>query len=88
MWKCCIFTLSKAMAVDAVVISPHMQADLQLRNAQLEEEKQQRQGGAPPGTLHDKQMQCLSIPLKPLVVESSGKCLLEQMHAGLATSFV
>lgn len=75
-----------SVAVAAVVLTSHMQADLQLRNVQLEEEKQQRQGGAWPGTLHDKQMQCLNIPLKPLVVESSGRCLLEQMHAALAIS--
>ena len=76
------------MAVAAVVIFLHMQADLQLRNAELQEEKQQQKAGALPGTLHDKQMQCLNIPLKPLVVESSGESLIEQVHGVLATSLV
>ena len=51
------------------------QADLQVHNARLEEQAQERKGETLPSMLHpdNKRMQCLSVPLKPLVVESSGK---------------
>ena len=72
----------------AVAILLHMQADLQLQNAKHEEQEQQQKGGAPLCTLHDKQMQCLNVPLKPLVVESSGKSLFEYGCGALAISLV
>jgi hypothetical protein len=51
------------------------QADLQVYSARLEEQAQERKGETLPSMLHpdNKRMQCLGVPLKPLVVESSGK---------------